>query len=181
VIRYGPPSAEVRVLVFREGLLAAAGHDVALRVTRFDVEVQGETPARVRARFDPRSLQVVSAVRGEREVPGLSPGDREQIEANILQVLAPDTHPEITFAGEVGEGTVTGTLTLHGATRPMTVPWRVEAGHRVAEVRLDQRQFGIAPFRALMGALKVKAGVVVRVRLPVHGQDPPGERSSTRA
>jgi YceI-like domain len=169
VIRYGPPSAEVLVLVRREGLLSAVGHDVALRVARFEIEVDGDPPtAAVRARFDPSSLEVVSAIRGDREVPGLSAADRQQIERNVHEVLRPDLHPEITFSAVAGPDAATGEVTVHGVTRRLAVPWRTEGSRRVAEVPLDQRDFGIPPFRALMGTLKVKPLVLVRVRLPVR-------------
>jgi hypothetical protein len=171
VSRYGPPSAEVLVLVRREGLLSAVGHDVALRVGRFEIEVdEGAPPTALRARFDPSSLEVVSAIRGDREVPGLSAADRQQIERNVHDVLRPDLHPAITFSAVTGPDTATGELTLHGVTRRLSVPWRVEGGRRLAEIRLDQRDFGIPPFRALMGTLKVKPVVVVRVRLPAENR-----------
>ena len=64
---YGPRDAEVLVFTFKHGLLSAMAHDLKLRATSFEVEVD-EEHRRVRAKFDPASLRVVSAMRDGNEV-----------------------------------------------------------------------------------------------------------------
>ena len=56
---------------------------------------------------------------------------------------------------------VVGKLTLHGVTREI----RCTRSGELVEARLDQRDFGIKPYSAMFGTLKVKPEVVVTVRL----------------
>ena len=63
-------------------------------------------------------------------------------------------------------GAVEGELTLHGATRAVHGVRKDDAQSRVAEFRFDQRDFGIKPFSAMFGTLKIKPEVVVEVRIP---------------
>jgi polyisoprenoid-binding protein YceI len=64
---------------------------------------------------------------------------------------------------------VEGTLTLTGVSRPVTVEVRRDGERLVAEVLVHQPAFGIRPYSAMLGALKVKADVLVRVSVPAEG------------
>ena len=66
----------------------------------------------------------------------------------------------------ISDREVLGQLTLHGVTRPVRGQRHVTAEKQIAEFRLDQRTFGIRLFVAMLGTLKVKPEVVVRVLLP---------------
>jgi len=172
-VHLDPASAECLVFTFREGLLSAVAHDLKIRVTRFAIEI-GEREWGIEASFDPASLRVVCAVRDGVDVPGdLSDGDKRQIEQNILRdVLEAARYPEIRFASARahadGSGlAIEGVLTLHGARREITVRARPEGGAYVAEARLHQPRFGIRPYSALLGTLRVRADVAVRVRVPL--------------
>ena len=61
---------------------------------------------------------------------------------------------------------IEGTLTLRGVIRPLAVDAVADAAAWRAEVRLDQRDFGIKPFTAMLGALRVRADVRVAIRVP---------------
>ena len=95
-----------------------------------------------------------------------------QVADNIASdVLEPRRHPEVRFESSrvVEEGAgfrVTGTLFQHGRRKELTVPVRREGALWVAEVALHQPDFGIKPFSAMLGALKVKPGVTVRLSVP---------------
>jgi polyisoprenoid-binding protein YceI len=171
---YGPETARCEVVVLREGVLSAVGHDLLLRVGAFELAVDGE--ARVSARLDAASLRVVTALRDGRELPGaLSPADVREIEASIASsVLSARRFPEIRFesssVARQGDGyAVSGALTLAGATRPISFTVRRGAGRLVAEVPVDQPAFGIRPFRAMLGALRVRREVRVRASIPADG------------
>ncbi len=56
---------------------------------------------------------------------------------------------------------VDGALTLCGVTRPLVVTLRREAGRLVCEATVQQPAWGITPFRAMLGALRVQADVRV--------------------
>lgn len=175
MIVLGPDRATVEVLVFREGLLSAVGHDLVLRVTAFELAIDPAAPSVV-ARLDPASLRVASAVRDGRPLPGaLRPRDVAEIEDAIASaVLRVRRFPELRFestavAPREGGWEVRGALALAGVTRPLTVPVR-RAGERVlAAARLHQPDFGIAPYRAMLGALRVKPDVEVRLSAPAEG------------
>lgn len=175
----GPDRASCEVLVFREGVLSAVGHDLLLRATAFEIAVDLEAPS-ASARIDARSLRVVSAFRDGRPLPGaLSASDVQEIESTIAaKVLRAQRFPEIGFAStevrdsaqgsaQPGESRVVrGTLALCGVTREISFVARGEGERRVAEVRIHQPAFGIQPYRAMLGALRVKPDVVVRVAVP---------------
>jgi hypothetical protein len=171
---YDAQSADCYVFTFKEGLLSAVAHDLKLRVTSFRLEIDPSGPA-VQATFDPTSLRVVCTMRHGAEVPGTpSDSDKREIERNIVrEVLEAERFPEIRFASSsvTPEGNghrVRGTLHLHGRSGELEFLAGAEGEDRVAEVRLHQPDFGIRPYRAMMGTLRVQADVIVRVRLPSY-------------
>ena len=166
-------SAECAVITYKEGLLSAVAHDLRIKVGRLSLKV---APGQVEGRFDARSLVVDAVVKDGRDAPGaLGPRDLDKIAKSIREdVLAADRHPEIVFrAGDVqvaGErATLKGELTLVGRTRPLVVEAKRDGGKWVAEVVLHQPDFGIKPFSAMLGTLKIKPDVKVRVTVPADG------------
>jgi polyisoprenoid-binding protein YceI len=173
MIRLGPPLAECRVVTRRDGLLAGLGHDLELAVARFDVRVD-EGKRSVDASFDAASLRVVHAFRDKIEnASPLSDGDRRTIEDNIRRdVLETNRYPEVRFRStrvvDAGDGfDVTGRLMLHGKEREIVVPMRRIGERYLAEITLRQPDFGIKPFSVLLGAIKVRPDVTVRIAVPV--------------
>ncbi len=161
---YDATSASCTVFTYREGLLAAVGHDLRLAVGRFTIDVGApDAPDAIDARFAADSLRVDGDV---------SEHDRRTIERNAREdVLDARRHPEIRFRATqvVRDGRrarISGELTLHGATRPLSIDAEDDGQRWTAEVRLDQRQFGIKPFSAMLGTLRVRADVLVRVSIP---------------
>jgi YceI-like domain len=171
--RFDASSAECLVFTFKEGLLSAVAHNLKIRVTKFVIEVAERTRA-IEARFDAGSLRVVCAMEDGAEAPRtLTKDNKREIEGNIVRdVLHSATYPEIRFAssavaGKRGAYVVKGALFLHGRQRRITVAVREESGCYVAETKLHQPDFGIRPYSALLGTLKVKADVTVRVEVPI--------------
>lgn len=163
--RHDPGDAECLVFTYKEGLLSKVAHDLKLRVGRFSIERDG---AKVTARFDLTSLTAVCAVRdGHDDLHALSRGDLAKIDDNTRsEVLHSGRFPEAVFEGEVEGDAVRGRLTLHGVTRALSTTLRSEGGRRVAEVTLHQPDYGVTPYTAMMGTLRVKADVRVRVSVP---------------
>lgn len=159
-MRIDERAGEITVFTFKEGLLSAMGHDLALRVGRFTVDVEGQT---VRADIDMSSLRVLHAVvHSAPDERALSAKDRADIEKSARDVLHVDKHPRATFEGALNGGRLEGTLTLCGVRRSVSLS---QAGAGAFEATLDQPSYGIRPFRAALGALKIKPEVRVRVRL----------------
>ncbi len=164
--RFGPGTATCEVFTFREGVLAAVGHDLKLRAERFEIEADAHS---VSARFDAHSLRVVAAMRGGREDPqSLSERDREQIERSCAeQVLEARRFPLITFtSNEMRPGSLKGTLALHGHEVTGELAMRREGDRAISEIEIDVRRFGIRPYTAMLGALRVSPLVRVVVTTP---------------
>jgi hypothetical protein len=160
--------ARCRVYTFKEGLLSAIAHDLEIDVSRFRVEHEGDV---VRATFEANSLRVLHAMADGRPKPDLlSPRDRQKIEDNILKdVLQATRHPQIAFRAQLAgapEGHVSGELTLGGRSRQVRVSVRTEETMYVGEVTLHQPDFGITPYSAMLGTLRIKADVRVRIEIP---------------
>ena len=165
-------SAECLVYTYKEGLLSAVAHDLAIRVERFEIDVDEGTLA-LRARFEAASLRVVGPVRGGvTQADGLGTSDRSKIEQSIVEdVLHVGEHASIAFvsssvATNGASYAIEGDLTLHGRTRRVAFVARPEGDRMVAEIRLHQPDFGIKPFSAMLGALKIKPDVTVRCTVP---------------
>jgi polyisoprenoid-binding protein YceI len=169
---YDSTTATCHVFTFKEGMLSAMAHDLRLRVERFTIAID-ETASSIAARFFADSLRVDTAMKDGREAfDSLRDGHKRDIEANIVgEVLHARKHPEIVFRstrveGEGDERRIEGTLALHGAERPLRATARRQAGRWVAEVELHQPDFGIKPYSAMLGALKIRPAVRVHVSVP---------------
>jgi hypothetical protein len=170
VPRFDARTAFCRVYTWKEGALSALGHDLELDVERFSIEVGADRS--VEAHFDPASLRLRGASVGGR-VEKMSSSDRDKIERAIVdEVLETRTHPEIHFqarpahARADGGFDLDGELTLHGVRRPLAARVRNESERLIAEVTLRQPDFGIRPYRAMLGALRIKPDLRVRVEVP---------------
>jgi hypothetical protein len=173
---FGPGQCDVFVYVYREGALAAVGHDLKLRVDDLRLEVgtdAGEPSVQAELRAD--SLRVVGVLRnGAVDETEPSPGDRRDIEGNIVrEVLEAGRYPVISFRSsavereETGIVRVVGRLELHGVAREIELRVRLDAGGRAStRVAVAQPDFRIKPYRAFLGALRVKPEVVVEVVVP---------------
>jgi hypothetical protein len=163
-----PDDVRVHVYTFKQGLLSAVGHDLLLEASAEVDEDGDQLVATVRT----GSLHTVCAMRKGERVPGaLSDKDKAEIDRNLRRsVLPPERFPTVRFTTtHRTPELLTGTLDLHGASRPLRIPVRRVGDRRVGTVELDQREWGIEPFSALLGALKVQPVVRVEVSLPVVG------------
>ena len=170
-MNFDQTSAECHVFTYKDGLLSRVGHDLKLRCDRFQGVLK---PDRVEVNFDASAWTVVGALRDGRVNPGaLSSKDERQIVDNIRKgVLHPDRFPKIRFTStalrrEPRELNIEGTLELHGVTKPIVARARQVDKHYLAEVELHTPDFGIPPFTALLGTLKVKPKVKVRLSIPL--------------
>ncbi len=170
--RYDAYNSQCLLFSFKDGLLARLAHDLKLQVERFSIEVD-ETTHQIKATFDPSSIQVACArVDGRDDPSTLSKGDKKKIHDNVTKdVLRVRKYPEIRFDSthvvERGEGfAVEGTLQMHGKSHKLQTSVRADGDRWLAEVKLHQQDFGIKPYTAALGALKVKPDVIVRVSVP---------------
>ena len=169
--KYSAANAKVRVFTFKEGLLSAVAHDLEIDVPVFNIDVDGET---VRATFFARSLRVLHAIEANAPKPNaLSARDKKTIESNIAgDVLQSARYPEIRFEGTAKrsetsevEALIEGTLSIAGRSRMVRIEARLEGDTWRAETSLHQPDFGIKPYSAMLGALKIKPAVRVTLSL----------------
>lgn len=159
----------IEVLTFKEGLLSKVAHDLALSLERFEVFTDGE---RIEGTFHADSLRVEGAMRSGVVDPGaLSDGDKREIGVNLREkVLHTDAHPlaqlEATARRANGRYEVEGKLTLAGKSADVKFEVEEHDGRWRGEVVLEPSRWGIRPFKALLGAIKLKDQVVVRFDLP---------------
>jgi polyisoprenoid-binding protein YceI len=170
--RFDAYNSECLLFSFKDGLLARLAHDLKLQVERFSIEVDDST-RQIKATFDPSSIQAVCAqVDGRDDQSTLSKGDKKKIYDNVTKdVLRVRKYPEIRFdsTNVVGRGegfAVEGALQIHGKSRNIQASVRADGDRWITEVRVHQPDFGIKPYTAALGALKVKPDVVVRLSVP---------------
>lgn len=163
-----PESGRLLIKTGRAGLGAKAGHDLTFEVTRWQADLTVDTadPAAssVTVSMDPESLEIRQATGG---VKPLTDGDRSEIKKNVREkILHTRSHPAITFrstriAGEPESFTVDGDLSMVGVTRPLTVRARLEGDRVQGTATVVQSQWGIRPYSAFFGALRLRDEVEV--------------------
>lgn len=174
-----PAGGTVLIHTGREGMAARVGHDLVLEVTSWTatVTVDGEdvTRSTVAASFDAGSIEVREGTGG---ATPLSDRDRGDIRKSLAEkVLKSSSNPEITLRStgvETGEGgalDVVADLTILGVTRPVRFQLATEAGDGISRltgrIPLVQSTWGIKPYSAMLGALKVPDRIEVSVDLRI--------------
>lgn len=162
-------TARCIVLTYKEGLLSAVAHDLKLEVTRFSIDIDDALQSVV-ATFEAGSVRVACAVKdGIDATSTLSEKDKRDIQDNIAKdVLEVRKYQHIRFnstkVDREGDGfRVKGRLEIKGKSRELSCLVRSIGPDWVCEVTLHQPDFGIKPFSAMLGAMKIKPDVDVRV------------------
>src|SRR6516225_3804532 len=170
--RLGPDRGRILLCTFRDGLAAQAGHDLTIEATRWSGElgVNDElSPAGLEVRVDLGALVVREGTGGAKP---LTDRDRREIAVTMRKVLGAGQHPEAVFAADKfrpdadGGGEISGTLTLRGQVRPLRLQVKqTGTGRYHAETQVVQSNYGIKPYTAFLGALRVRDAVDVAVEL----------------
>lgn len=162
-------ASSLRVWTYKEGLLSKVAHDLCLEATSFQAPVTLDGRRfTVEVTVPVRGLRVLGQAKAGLVSP-LSDKDHREIESNLTgkHVLDADRAPDVRFTGQgdLDQKRVEGRLTLRGSTQPLSAPLvvREEDGKLIVEgeVRFKQTTFGIKPYSALLGALKVQDEVRV--------------------
>jgi polyisoprenoid-binding protein YceI len=182
--QFGLGHGRIVLLTTRDGLAAQAGHDLTIEVTHWSAELEVAddlTPANLSVRADMDSLAVREGTGGVKQ---LTDRDRREIVATARKLLGTDRYPEVTFVAskfvpdELGGGVVDGTLSINGRERrfQLAVSKKGDAAyHATGTVR--QSEFGIKPYTAFLGVLRVsdRVGIAVDVELPEADNGPAGQ------
>src|SRR5262245_36995636 len=165
--RLGPESGELLLKTSRSGMGRRAGHDLVIEVTGWEgqVTLAGGEPdkATVSVRVEVDSLEVRDGLGG---VKPLTDKDRAEIKNRLRDILDSGSHPEISFAstsvaGSAESATVEGDLTIRGRTAPVTVSVERVDDRVRGSTTVTQTRWGIQPYTAFFGALKVADDVAV--------------------
>ncbi|MGR6319940.1 YceI family protein [Micromonospora soli] len=175
-LRFGPDNGRMLLRTGRAGVGSTIGHDLTIEVTDWSVELDipdtGPTDATATARIELGSLAVREGTGGARP---LSDKDRGEIENNARRTLDVGRHPTATFESThvvTGDdhATISGTLTLHGVAAPIDVDVREVTPDRYrAATVVPQSSYGIKPYSALFGAIKVRDDVEVEIEVNLEG------------
>jgi polyisoprenoid-binding protein YceI len=160
--RLGPENATLSVHTKRGGAAAKAGHDLELHVTAWEATLDLERGS-AELSADGASLRVRKGTGG---MQALGEEDKDNIRQTIDQDVLKKRN--VTFrAGSVapdGDGRyrVEGDLTLAGSTQPIAFDLLVgDDGRITATATVTQTRWGMKPFSALFGTLKVLDDVEV--------------------
>jgi hypothetical protein len=145
----------ITVHVFKSGLFSAFADNHEIRAPIFSGFLD-ETGRRVELVIDSRKLVVLD--------PGLAPEKRHEVQQRMLgpEILDSDRFREIRFEESKVEQTsqdhflVSGSLSLHGRTRPISLHILRSNGRYHGDTVLKQRDFGITPVSVAGGTVKVK-------------------------
>ena len=156
----GPDNATLIVRTGKGGAVAKAGHNLVIKVTRWSATLDDDA-AELTA--DPRSLRV------RHGSGGLSPlGDVEK--AGIAQTIDEEVlrgtaiafrSTRVARAGDTID--VAGELELAGTRRPLTFTLTERDGGVAGRARIRQTDWGMKPYSALFGTLKVADEVEVAI------------------
>ncbi len=177
-----PAASEVRLLVYRAGPLARFGHNHVVTGRPRGEVVAGASAAASGFRLElAAALLSVDDPAARAEEGGefsarVSDEARRGTRENMLgkDVLDAAAYPQIeidsiSLSGPRWNPDVTARVTLRGATRELSFPAAVvQEGARltvIASFSLRQSDFGITPYSALGGGLRVADRIDVRVRL----------------
>ena len=186
----GPGSGRVLVKTGRAGLAARAGHDLTIEITQWSARISvpdsangGDVAAAtVTAELDLGSLAVREGTGGAKP---LTDRDRRDILATagpILGAAATSSFtstrvipaPAASSSAAPSSGAIEGTLTLHGASKPVRLQVVSPAPRRYrGSVTVRQTDFGITPYSGFFGTLKLRDEIVVEFEVEL-GETPDG-------
>jgi polyisoprenoid-binding protein YceI len=157
----GPEDGILSVRTSRTGAVAKVGHDLLLHVTEWSATLDLDAPS-LSLDADATSLRVREGTGGMKP---LDEDDLSNIETTIDDEVL--LRRDINFRSTRVERTdgslnVEGELTLVGTTRP--IAFDLAVGDRVTGVAVvKQTEWGMKPYTALFGALKVADEVRVEI------------------
>ena len=164
----GTGDGKVLIKVYKDGLAAKMGHDLLIEATDWsgtaDIDPDDPSASKVSVTIDLDSLEVVSTQDGKE----MSANDKGDIKKNITKTLGRGdaTFESSGVSGSAPSLRLQGTLTLSGKSGPVTLDLNAgDDGHVTGNTSFTQSTFGIKPFSAMMGALKIKDSVEISIDL----------------
>jgi polyisoprenoid-binding protein YceI len=162
-------SGNLNVYTFKEGLLSKLAHDLLIDVTDFKVNLEvpeaGFASGSLELEIQANSLKVICALKDGERTDALKEKDITDIERDMgVKVLHPDKYPTANFRSKAiqekeGGYHINGDLSLHGVTKSIDFGIDTNGGNLKGMITLLQKDYGIKPFKAMMGTLKIKNAI----------------------
>jgi polyisoprenoid-binding protein YceI len=159
-------SGNLNVYTFKEGLLSKLAHDLLIDITDFKVNLEvpeaGFASGSLELEIQANSLKVICALKDGERTDALKEKDVADIEKDMgVEVLHPDKYPTVNFISnsiqkKEGGFHINGGLNLHGVIKSIDFDIDTNGGNLKGMITLLQKDYGIKPFKAMMGTLKIK-------------------------
>ena len=158
---FGPDNASLQVETTRSGAAAKAGHDLTIDVRSWSAKLEVGDSSSLELNADPTSLHVRE---GKGGMQALKDDDKEDIRKTIDKDVL--KKKDIVFKSSscepAGDGLkVSGDLEMGGKSKPVSFEVSESGGKLTGSATLNQSDWGIKPYSALFGALKVNDEVRV--------------------
>ena len=159
---FGPENARLTVRTGRTGAASKAGHDLLMEVTSWSATLDPEADPALTLTADSRSLRVLEGTGG---IQALDDDDRDGIRRTIDDEVLAGTPIEFRSTRlEPGDPMrVEGELELRGVRRPISFELASGEDGVVGRTVVKQSDWGMKPYTALFGTLKVADEVEVAV------------------
>jgi len=174
----GSDTGHLYLRTSREGVASRAGHDLLIAVRQWSgtVGIDAATgpdglKVTIKVEVDMSSLDIVEGTGG---IAPLSAHDRAEISKTARKLLDVDHFPMAVFVSTLttstaSRGTIDGTATIRGQSAPASLDvtgdgdtsWECHATIR-------QSDFGIKPYRAFFGALRLADPIGVEIAVTLR-------------
>ena len=155
---FGPENATLTVMTKRTGAASKAGHDLLLEVTSWSATLDQDADPALTLTADSGSLRVLEGSGG---IQALGDDDKAGIEQTIEEEVLMGTPIEFRSTAVDGRR-VEGELELAGQRHPISFELGAdEDGRLTGSATFKQSDWGMKPYSALFGTLKVADEVEV--------------------
>ena len=163
----GPDNAKLLVRTGRTGGAAKAGHDLLLEVGSWSATIDaGAEPSETKLTLtaDASSMQVLDGTGGIKPL-GAKDHDsiRKTIDGDVLKRTPIEFRSTSVTSDANGGLQVSGELELLGRKAPVSFALAAGSGRLTGAATIKQTDWGIKPYTALFGALKVADEVRVEI------------------
>jgi hypothetical protein len=168
---FGPENATLTVKTKRVGAASKAGHDLLIEVTSWSATLDlGEQPVATLT-ADASSLRVIEGTGG---VMALDDDDKAGIAKTIDDEVLMGKPIEfrssaVEPSGDGGAWRVSGELELAGGRHPISFELTASDGRLTGAATVKQTEWGMKPYTALFGTLKVADEVEVAIDAALPG------------